>query len=1013
MNNQNIMRVTILHLTDLHFTSNTDIKEKIQPLVNLLSNEAQSINYLYIILSGDLAYSGKKEEYETFNKFISPIRTLLTGNMESLQIKTLLVPGNHDCDFDSDDDLRKHLLQDVSYDSLGNDNSIINNVLKVQSNFWEYFGKYHDIPTDKLYFSITEKIGDYTINFNCHNTAWMSSLKEKAGTLFFPVKKYQNTGIQNNGRTFNIGIWHHPYNWFNPSTRENNKLEFENFTQSVNQIMLFGHEHESSLNKSEDLKQNRRHHLISGKVFYEEHDPNNCGFNLISLDLQTEEIDFREYQWYNDHFKEVNHNRDKINIVLNNHFQLADGLLDKYNELRIPIISNSQRKIKLSDIFVFPDMEKNTKTSIEKLESYIDSSKLLSDEYSYCVLDGESQIGKSSLLQMLFVQLWDNRKYPVYICADEIGKDFSKTIKKSFQKHYQNSDQLFDKYLQLSKSDKVLLIDDFNLYKFNGIAAKEFITHAKNTFGKVIITVDSTHSLLPTLQAELGELSFFTLKDFGYKKRNQIIEKYHSLKLDVYDPQRQQLLEDTKNTFNNINHMLGNNLMPAYPVFIISLIQALEYKPINQNETSYGYCYQTLLHFSLHKAGVKNEHLDGYFNLLTELSYELVTLKSEHISVSEFEDFYQKYKSKFIIPSYNDIYSALINSKIILEKENSIRFGYKYILYYLAAKKYSDILHTEDGKKAILNLFKEIENEENANILVFITHHSKDISFIEDCLLTSMTILENIVPITLEKNDPYYKLTEQVSRQISSNIIDTQRNPINERDKILEHQDRQRRIEQAEEENQQNIPEEINNINLPFYQSFRSIELIGQIIRNRTGSIEKEQLSEMIREVYEMSFRTIAYLGELFKKTQELITESIKNDLRASDTSQAINEKINLFIQMHSLKACLNIFGKLIHCMGNKELKEIFKNTATKFGTPAAKIVSFSINSYYNEISISELKALAKELEGNVVATGILKSRVKSYVYNRELDYKTKQQIASAAGFKLDHSKNKVFASKR
>jgi len=82
---------------------------------------------------------------------------------------------------------------------------------------------------------------------------------------------------------------------------------------------------------------------------------------------------------------------------------------------------------------------------------------------------------------------------------------------------------------------------------------------------------------------------------------------------------------------------------------------------------------------------------------------------------------------------------------------------------------------------------------------------------------------------------------------------------------------------------------------------------------------------------------------------------------------------------------------------------------AKEMDTAAAKIVSFSINSYYGKIDINELKQLCKEFKNNVVALQILRARVKAYIYNNYVDYKDKQKIAGCLDMKISPTVGREF----
>ena len=101
------------------------------------------------------------------------------------------------------------------------------------------------------------------------------------------------------------------------------------------------------------------------------------------------------------------------------------------------------------------------------------------------------------------------------------------------------------------------------------------------------------------------------------------------------------------------------------------------------------------------------------------------------------------------------------------------------------------------------------------------------------------------------------------------------------------------------------------------------------------------------------------------------------------------------------MQTCYDIFSKIIFSAGLKDFQELYNEVACRIGTPAAKLVSFSINSYYNELSIKEVASLAREFEGNYVALHILKSRVKSYIYNNHVSYSKQQRIAQILGMNI------------
>lgn len=95
------MRISFLHLSDLHLDSSKAIHPaKIQAVVNSLGIYAP-FEGIVIILSGDIAASGQTTQYKIAATFLERLIPQLKTkySLSQKNIKTLIVPGNHDVDW--------------------------------------------------------------------------------------------------------------------------------------------------------------------------------------------------------------------------------------------------------------------------------------------------------------------------------------------------------------------------------------------------------------------------------------------------------------------------------------------------------------------------------------------------------------------------------------------------------------------------------------------------------------------------------------------------------------------------------------------------------------------------------------------------------------------------------------------------------------------------------------------------------------------------------------------------
>jgi len=508
------------------------------------------------------------------------------------------------------------------------------------------------------------------------------------------------------------------------------------------------------------------------------------GFQTFLINLNTNELKLRRYRWKQNIYNQYS---EKIEILKNKDrrvVSLCNAYIEKLNKINIPL-TFSDKQVKLADIFVFPDLETLTSKSEVTIDDYIDSETLLhSKKTRNCIFEGESQSGKSSLLYMLFLKYYEKGYYPILLKGKDIGSDDIDTIvKKAFKTQYAEDALDYENFRQLNRDLKVLMVDDFHTCKLNKQTRHNATKKMFDLFNRTFITVDTAYSLLPQCQTEFKDVYSYSIKPFGHKKRNDLVEKYLTLKEPSFFDD-QDHLDKIKHTFNQLKQILGDKLIPSYPVFVLSIIQALEHTSLNLNETSYGYCYQSLIQNALNHAGVSRE-CEMYINVITELAFHMFTMKIDAISEPDFEAYYEEYRKKFVAPGFEIARSNLLNSTVLRQDSGAYCFGYKYIIYYLAAKKIADMIERPEGKAIVKELYDNLHKEKNANILVLITHHTKNLSFIEESIFTSMLLFENTSPITLEKHCNYYKLLDDIVKEVKHDLIEIDRVPSEERRREL------------------------------------------------------------------------------------------------------------------------------------------------------------------------------------------------------------------------------------
>lgn len=1006
------MTLGILHITDLHINrKNYRFFETLpQRIVQAARNSLCQCENIIIACTGDIAQAGSSEDYELATKFFSQLKGYLNKLLSNKCNNIIAItPGNHDLNFEKEKHLRKSLKKDLSYSSVGTDGTIIHALTEIQDDFFNFVDNLNGQSVQKgIFQNFIYNLDGETIRINAFNTAWCSSLNEQPGQLFYPIKLIEN--LVQPDSILDISIFHHHPAWLTPNSDVNNRSEFTENISSSSDLVLYGHEHTEALDVSLDDKQ--LIHYFGGDALYSDWNGISSGFQVLCIDTVERKLIKHKFEF--DKKQEIfiptastSHEIRKRNSQ-HRDFVMNEDFVERLSTIDIPVVKETKR-VRIQDLFIFPDIEKPEDHTRNFDTRYIDSQNLIDNSsYKIVILEGENQSGKTSLLKMLFLEYSKNGIYPILLDGDKLKgvQNFERWLKRAYEDQYNTSKKSYDCYNQFETEKKVVLVDNLTLSKLDDSSIRKIINWLSERFEKVIITI-STHYGIAFIDNIRSDVFVGTILPLGHKKRGHLIDAFYKLSHPQWITQKQEFIENTHKLFDEVEAILGNRIIPSYPIFIISILQSMEMmQPANVEQTSYGYCYQTLIHYALSvKANIKNDEIDAYFNYLSELAYHIYNSASspmDWIDLEQFDMFHALYCKQYVIKDAHEVKAKLISSHILLENEDhEIRFGYEYIFYFLVAKKIASLIHTEEGKVIIKKLYDNLHDDKCANILIFTTYHCNDTSFIESAITSSKAPFGDVEPVSLGKEKEYYNLLSGIANEISEIIIAKDIDPVQirearraERDKIETLQPSKNDLEYT------SLPDEL----ITLRQALRSIEIVGQIIKNRKGSITKPQLVQMVSELFNTAFRCIGFFGHLLTQAKNDIVEEMKEQAGEYQSHFQITSRVNAFVYMQAFNFILAIYSKVIHSVGMTDLKEIYNEVARQLGTPAAKILTFSINSCYGSMSISELKRMHAETKDNQAVMGILQARVRAYIYNNDVRFDKKQQIASLFNWKMENN---------
>lgn len=664
-------------------------------------------------------------------------------------------------------------------------------------------------------------------------------------------------------------------------------------------------------------------------------------------------------------------------------------------------ISLAHRRIdyvSLDDVYVFPDL-KQLDSDLNKLSKITDSSnkKIIS---GYVHIFGDEQTGKTSLAKKLFNELLNNNKSPIFISGEDIkSSNIEDIIKRQLKKQYLDCDSV--SYLE--QDEKSIVIDDYSNTKLNKKYQNILIENLKKTFNTIVIlSSESFQYVVPEIIA-FDNFTNYEIQLFGNAKRSELIQKWVEIgvKEEITDQQLYLNLDTLK---THIDTFVKKNIVPSKPIHLLTILQTVEsYTPLGVELTSSGHCYQFLIYSALEKINIKAKELDTYINFLTEIAGYIFSKKSGFVTDGEMELFISEYKNKYLIDDHKTFLNNLISCSILASENEIVRFKYRYIYYFYAAKFLAENLHKDkESKQQIQHLIQNLHKEDSANIIIFITHHTKDSWILDEIQLCMMELFES--DSEAELNNDELDFMSEFLEKIPALVIE-QREIAQERNTQDKNKDEAEKIENEIDKHVNEL--EPSDILAQINRSFKGIELIGNIARNRYGSLDRRTLTTLLEQAYSVGLRFLKYFLNISDAAKADVIESIKHMLLENpkiDNSKLEKEAKNLFM-MITYGTIFGIIRKIAFSVGAKETNEIYLEIQKKMNTPAVKLINQSIELQFMKIiNTKQLKSLAMDFENNIVCGRILKEIMVQHIYMHHIDYKEKQQISEILNLPIEKS---------
>ena len=498
------VKLVIVQLSDIHIKTGEDfILQKARGIVSAVKSVSPKPSAYLLAVTGDIAFSGKVEQYELACTFISAIKQGL--DTPESKVFQFFIPGNHDLDFLSEPDTREALLHHVRQhlEKVDPAGETVKQILSIQKNFFTFeaqmLGLEERPAKSRLAYSCTFSVAGNSVRVNCFNTAWVSTNPENPGTLVFPSALVKEPKDQ---AALEISAFHHPTNWLIPDNGRAIRCAIERSSD----IIFTGHEHESSVYRKSDSQTGDTEH-IEGAVLQVDGSSDVSAFHIVVVDNDSYEVFLSS--WNNSLYTSKSlgvrpfvRNR----IARKSTFQPTPAFAALLLDPGLPILHPKKHDIAIDDLFIYPalackDPEKKFQVlrviSGQGVLDYVRSTPRL-------VVVGDEMCGKTWLAKKLCRQLLDNGGgVPIFVTGTDFKghkeRDIRRLIKTAVEEQY--GEEYVERYMDLDVSQRALIVDDWHELKYTATAKGNIVEQLKGYFGKLIFLTTRLYAIEEVAEA--------------------------------------------------------------------------------------------------------------------------------------------------------------------------------------------------------------------------------------------------------------------------------------------------------------------------------------------------------------------------------------------------------------------------------------------------------------------------------------------------------------------------------
>ncbi|SHI86667.1 Calcineurin-like phosphoesterase [Dethiosulfatibacter aminovorans DSM 17477] len=887
------MKLQILHLSDLHIDGlNAAHEIKVDKIENAL-NSTENADEFIVLMSGDLAANGKNYEYKCVGSLLGAIfKRFGRGKFYGKHFEFVCTPGNHDMNFNQLTRGYKEITEATESDSLS---AIINKDIDAMDAFWK-FSKDRKCFVDNK--SVSKQVFEYDkhrVGFIMVNSAPLSLLGGNAQDMgIHYLTEDQLKEIEDATEAeINILVMHHSIEWFTSSCKE----RLRSIISRKYALLLTGHEHEP-VGESRMINVNGSIQCVQGNALRGYSKEGN-GFCEVTMDLAENTMKAQSFIWEEDLYISKTILNSNIKKTFHGDIQISPEFLTE--------LEYDNNKNRIDEYFVFPSLTYNIYTEAEEIEKHdIEREEELIElieTNNRIVIRGEQKSGKTILARKIFQKLFYLGKTPLLLTASEITKlKMSKAVLNAFNEQYLSEKNAYERFLQLPKGKKVVLLDEADL--INKKTFNRLMQYLENNFSTIIvfceekINFDIRNQVVDALVDE--KTIQMSIKPFLYLKRKELISNVlHNGSSGI---------ENIDKEVRKINELI--NVQVKYfnlsPEFIIHFVR--------QYEKDYRFQFSSGMNvFNIvYESSIKNKIINNsksinptlVLNVLRELAYYMHFNKIQFVKYEEIlnviKEYNEAYRQNISVRLFVD---AALNSKILVETVNEFRFKDHALVAYFVAQalnqKYNHGEHIDDNLDSLLkNLCFSI----NSDIVLFLALITNNPKFINVIIEGAKNHFNEQEELSFDKENVKFLLNTNIPVK---KTLPTEEERI-EREALITKQEEEVRLSDLIElVNEYDYTEDdLLKIENQVMISFKYLEILSKALPAFCQNMKVNQQDRLVELIYkcpnQFLFMLLKDIGENFDEFTQMLYDDVSELRREKNIAKVNIESVKQMVEQIS-----------------------------------------------------------------------------------------------------------------